>query len=200
MPSLTTFCKPFSPCWRTPSGRGQSGSRSTRRCWRYGTNGAHGVLLYCTVPRLLLARREDGPSGRGTRAGMRPHLPALRLQGWQLLEDGKAGGAVARHEDVGLAVLRPPRPLHYYCLFSHALGLDVVVSWGPLAAVLGTGLPQGEERGPSPQAAPQHFCSCLLPAPKLALGRQRSDHATSCHSCACTLAAGTSWSAATPNM
>jgi hypothetical protein len=50
------------------------------------------------------------------------------LQGWQLLENGKAEGAVRRHEGVGVAVLRPPRPLHYYSLFSHAIGCDVVVS------------------------------------------------------------------------
>ena len=48
-------------------------------------------------------------------------------QGWELLERGKAEGAVRRHQDLGLAVLRAPRPLHYYSLFSHAIGCDVVV-------------------------------------------------------------------------
>ena len=55
-----------------------------------------------------------------------PVMP--RPQGWRLLEEAKAAGAVVHHADVGVAVLRPPRPLHYYSLFSHALGCDMVVS------------------------------------------------------------------------
>lgn len=53
------------------------------------------------------------------------------LQGWRLLEEGRSGGSVVRYDDIGLAVLRPPRPLHYYSLFSHAIGCDVVLCQYP---------------------------------------------------------------------
>ncbi|KAL4433981.1 hypothetical protein ABPG75_000422 [Micractinium tetrahymenae] len=52
---------------------------------------------------------------------------AAVLEGWALLEGGRPA-AVQAHPQLGLAVLRPPRPLHYYSLFSHALGADTVLT------------------------------------------------------------------------
>ena len=49
------------------------------------------------------------------------------LAGWQLLEDSRAE-LVQRHEGIGLAVVRPPKPLHYYCTFSFAIGCDTVLT------------------------------------------------------------------------
>lgn len=51
------------------------------------------------------------------------------MDGWRALAG--APGAVSRHDDVGLAVLRPPSPLHYYSLFSHAIGADTVLTQLP---------------------------------------------------------------------
>lgn len=48
------------------------------------------------------------------------------LSGWQALQDGGAE-AVRRHDALGLVALRPPAPLHYYSLFSHAAGADTVL-------------------------------------------------------------------------
>ena len=60
------------------------------------------------------------------------------MEGWAALQGGGGGSegqgdcsAVHRHGDVGLAVLRPPRPLHYYSSFSHAIGCDVVATLLP---------------------------------------------------------------------
>jgi hypothetical protein len=49
------------------------------------------------------------------------------LQGWQLLQEGLPA-SVQRHDDIGLAVLRPPRSLHYYSAFSWAIGCDTVLT------------------------------------------------------------------------
>lgn len=49
------------------------------------------------------------------------------LNGWAALEGGRPA-SVRVHPGMGLAVLRPPRPLHYYALFSHALGADTVLT------------------------------------------------------------------------
>jgi hypothetical protein len=52
------------------------------------------------------------------------------MEGWQLVECGRPA-TVQRHDELGLVVVRPPRPLHYYCLFSFAIGADVVVTCMP---------------------------------------------------------------------
>lgn len=57
------------------------------------------------------------------------------LSGWRLLEEGAGGAGATLHTAAGLAVVRSPRPLHYYCLFSHAIGADVVVSWRGAASL-----------------------------------------------------------------
>lgn len=52
------------------------------------------------------------------------------MEGWQLMERGRPA-TVQRHDELGLVVLRPPRPLHYYSLFSFAICADVVVTCMP---------------------------------------------------------------------
>lgn len=47
---------------------------------------------------------------------------------WRLVEEE---GSVHVYGDIGLAVVRCPQPVHYYALFSHSLGCDVVVSGAP---------------------------------------------------------------------
>lgn len=49
----------------------------------------------------------------------------------QVLEDYKLieeQGMVTKYPEIGVAIVRCPRPVHYYALFSHTLGCDVVVS------------------------------------------------------------------------
>jgi hypothetical protein len=57
--------------------------------------------------------------------------------------DQVAGGDcfVEAHPSIGLAILSAPEPLHYYALFSHTCGCDVVVrgggqGWGAAALQL----------------------------------------------------------------
>lgn len=50
----------------------------------------------------------------------------------QVLEDYKfikEQGHVEKYPEIGVAIVRCPRPVHYYALFSHTLGCDVVVSY-----------------------------------------------------------------------
>lgn len=50
----------------------------------------------------------------------------------QVLEDYKLiekQGQVKKYPEIGLAIVRCPRPVHYYALFSHTLDCDVVVSF-----------------------------------------------------------------------
>lgn len=49
------------------------------------------------------------------------------LAGWQLMEDMRPN-SVHRHDNLGMVVLRPARPLNYYSLFSFAIGADTVVT------------------------------------------------------------------------
>ena len=35
---------------------------------------------------------------------------------------------VQRHNNLGLVVVRPEKPLHYYCSFSFAIGADLVLT------------------------------------------------------------------------
>lgn len=87
---------------------------------------------------------------RRVASGPRLRLPACHAQeygavlaGWSLLAPGvsvasssgsgglhlPAAAGVVRHEGLGVAVVRVPRPLHYYSLFSFAEpGCDVVVT------------------------------------------------------------------------
>jgi hypothetical protein len=49
----------------------------------------------------------------------------------QVVEDYKLikeQGLVKKYSEIGVAVVRCPRPVHYYALFSHTIGCDVVVS------------------------------------------------------------------------
>jgi len=40
-------------------------------------------------------------------------------------------GSVSRDASTGVAIVRAPRPLHYYSLFSQTIGADVIVSVYP---------------------------------------------------------------------
>jgi len=47
------------------------------------------------------------------------------LEDYKLL---KEQGQVKKYPEIGVAIVRCPRPVHYYALFSHTIGCDVVVS------------------------------------------------------------------------
>jgi hypothetical protein len=48
------------------------------------------------------------------------------VSGFDLLSGGDC--LVETFPEVGLAAISAPEPLHYYSLFSHTIGCDVVVS------------------------------------------------------------------------
>lgn len=52
------------------------------------------------------------------------------LDEWAALERGRPA-TVQRHAGLGAAIVRSPRALHYYSLFSFAIGCDTVVTVMP---------------------------------------------------------------------
>jgi hypothetical protein len=53
-------------------------------------------------------------------------VPCQVVSGFDLLSGGDC--LVETFPEVGLAAVSAPEPLHYYSLFSHTIGCDVVVS------------------------------------------------------------------------